>query len=173
MILIYTPKLTGRIKYTFKLVFYEFLLLKTFQLTTEKQEYLDFKGPKFSYSPQKIDEGLHFSSSGLLSEIGIKEQDVKFSNKNSFPVLYSLSKESALDFDVFAAVFFMLVRYEEYLPHQRDKYDRFEPTTSIAFQHGFLKTAVVDRWMIKLREVLKQHFPSLDFGTKKYQYIPT
>lgn len=173
MILIYTPKLTNRIKYTFKLVFYEFLLLKTYQLTSDKKEYIEFQGPKFSYAPLKINDGLHFHSCNLLFEIGIKEQDIKFSNKNAFPVLYSINKDSALDFDVFAAVFFMLVRYEEYLPHQRDKYDRFEPTTSIAFQHGFLKTAVVDRWLLKLKEILAQHFPNLDFGKKKYHYIPT
>lgn len=173
MILIYTAKITNRIRYTFRTVFYDYILYKDYALTTEKEKFLSHDGPKFTYSTEAIGGHLHFQAKELLYETGIKEQDILFSKIEKIPVLYTLSKPSALGFDVFAAVFYMLVRYEEYLPHQRDKYDRFEPTSSIAFQHGFLKKAVVDRWLILFKQKLLQSFPDLDFPEKKYNYIPT
>ena len=173
MILIFTPKITNRIRYTFRRVFYDYLLYKDFKVVSDMEKFLDHPGAKFTYSKEPIEGILHFHSKDLLIETGIKEQDLLFSHIDKIPVLFTLSKQSALGFDVFAAVFFMLVRYEEYLPHQRDKFDRFEPTSSIAFQHGFLKKAVVDRWLLMFRQKLLQSFPNLVFPQKKYNYIPT
>lgn len=173
MILIFTPKITNRIRYTFKTVFHEYLLFRDFQLTDDQEKFLSHQGPKFTYAKEAIGSSPHFQSKELLFETGIKEQDLLFGHIDKLPVLFMVSKPSLLGFDIFSAVFFMLARYEEYLPHQRDKYDRFEPTSSIAFQHGFLKKAVVDRWMILLKSKLLLTFPSLSFPERKYHYIPT
>ena len=61
-------------------------------------------------------------------------------------------------FDIFAASFYLLSRYEEFLPHVKDDYGRFLATESIAFKHDFLKQPVVDIWAYKLKSVLEEKF---------------
>ncbi len=43
-------------------------------------------------------------------------------------------------FDIFAASFYLLSRYEEYLPHEKDMYGRYAHTNSLAFREHFLIT---------------------------------
>ena len=38
---------------------------------------------------------------------------------------FEQTENSALPFDVFAAGFYLLSRYEEYLPHIKDRFHRF------------------------------------------------
>ena len=50
----------------------------------------------------------------------------------------------------------MLSRYEEYLPHIKDEYGRFEAKESLAFKYGFLEIPIVDKWVQILKiEILK------------------
>ena len=54
--------------------------------------------------------------------------------------------DSDLPFDIFAASFFLVSRYEEYLDYQPDEYGRFQASSSLAFRNGFLGIPVVDLW---------------------------
>ena len=173
MLLIYTPKITSRSKYTFKTVFKTFLKYNDYKLTLNLDEFVHHSGPKFSYAPRAIEKELHFSSSGLLEQVGIKEQSVTLGKYKEVPTLFTNGNASALPYDLFAASFFMLSRYEEYLPHRRDEYDRFTAKESIAMQHNFLQIAVVDRWVMQLKELLQVEFKELVFPKREYKYIPT
>jgi|GEM_PF-6517122 len=52
-------------------------------------------------------------------------------------------------FDVFALIFALLSRYEEYVYEgPLDRHGRFPPEASVAVQHDFLHRAVVDRWVM-------------------------
>jgi len=50
--------------------------------------------------------------------------------------------EGHFDFDIFAASFYLLSRYEEYLPHTKDMYGRFAHENAIAFKEGFLNNCI-------------------------------
>ena len=78
-----------------------------------------------------------------------------------------------MNFDVFAASFFLLSRYEECLPHIRDKYNRFEASESIGFKNDFLTEPVVDQWLLRIRGILSAKYPELSFKKRTYQFIST
>lgn len=171
-LLIYLPKLTSRNRYAIKTVLKSYLKFVDFEFTTDLEKYGEYKDPKFSYAPKSI-EGVHFTAMGLLEQRGINEQSVSLGEFQDGPTLFSHKRPSALPFDPFAAIFFMISRYEEYLPHLRDKYDRFTSKDCIAKQHNFLHIAVVDRWAMAVAEVLQSNFPELRFGQRKFEYIST
>ena len=66
------------------------------------------------------------------------------------PIFFISNNNSDLPFDPFAASFYLISRYEEYLPCVKDQHDRYPATNSLAYQEGFLQQPVVDKWVIKL-----------------------
>ena len=64
----------------------------------------------------------------------------------------------------------MLSRYEEYLPYVKDTHGRFPPMESLAYRHNFLELPVVDIWIAKFFELLKERFPDLVSRGRKYQF---
>ena len=61
---------------------------------------------------------------------------------------------SVFPFDPFAASFFMISRYEEYLPHIKDIHGRFEAKESLAFKNNFLEKPIVDIWINLIKKEL-------------------
>ncbi|MCC7301452.1 MAG: polysaccharide deacetylase family protein [Bacteroidia bacterium] len=171
-ILIYTPALTPRLKYIFHFIFRDVLSMPI-RFTTESHEFVLFTGPKFSYAPQPLGDELFFQSRNILTENGINEQNITVTEWEGLKIFFSTGKASALPFDPFAASFYLVSRYEEYLPYLRDLYDRFETKESLAFQNGFIRQPVVDRYAGKIRDTLTARFPTLHFPDRKYSYIST
>jgi hypothetical protein len=117
---------------------------------------------------------LHFKSVGLLHETGVKDQNIRVLENEQGKCFYvHNSQESELNFDVFSASFFLLSRYEECLPHLRDHYNRFEATESLAYQHGFLTEPVVDQWMLRLKQIIADKYPEIQFKKREYRFIST
>ncbi len=170
--LAYTHKISPRNRYMFRLFFQE-LLGTNCSLTESKAEFDEYEGPKFSYSPSALGEELHFESVPLLFESGIKEQHVTVSDWKGGKIFFPTGKKSALPFDPFAASFYLVSRYEEYLPHIRDSHDRFDAKESLAWKNGFLTIPVVNQWALMVAEVLQKHFPGLVFPGQKYAYVST
>lgn len=173
MLLIYTHKITKRVKFTFKLIFGQILGLE-FDLTSNADKYIAYGGPKFTYSNSRFGKELFFQSSDLLFQTGVEGQELSvFSfekNKAFFPVY---SNQSALPFDAFAASFFLVSRYEEYLPYMRDRFGRFDAPQSVASKHEFLRKPLVNIWAYKIRDILKVSFPELIFGIRKFNFVST
>ena len=69
--------------------------------------------------------------------------------------------EGDYPFDIFSAVFYLLSRYEEYLPHKKDMYGRYAHENSLAFKEGFLNLPLINIWLEDFKNVLKKKFPSL------------
>jgi hypothetical protein len=149
------------------------LLFADFEVTADLEKYKNHQGPKFSYGPKPIEDGLHFMASGLLEQKGIKEQNITIGSFQDLITLFAHKQSAALPYDPFSAIFYMISRYEEYLPHMLDSYDRFTATESLAKKNDFLHIAVVDRWADQLKSVIKQRFPALNFQKRQYKYIPT
>jgi hypothetical protein len=144
------------------------------KLTTDASEFEQYNGPKFSYGASVNDDILFFASNGLLFESIIKAREMRHFNFEGglvfFPVL---NKNTALPFDMFAATFYMVSRFEEYLPHIRDKHNRYLAAHSDAFQQGYLHKPLVNIWSLKLKEILLDRFPELSIKTPEYTFIPT
>ena len=173
MLLIYTSKKTNRLNYIFRLIFNE-LLGAEFSFTTDKDEFEKFDGPKLNYSEEAFGDELYIASRKLLFEKGIIEQDFKFIDFEGINVFFhTFKKKSVLPFDPFAASFYLLSRYEEYLPYMKDLYGRFDAAESIAFQQGFLHKPVVNIWVKKIKQIIQDKYPKFETNEPKYEFIPT
>ncbi len=170
-LLIYCPKVTPRIKYIFNFIFKE-VLLCDFEFTSILEDFKNSKLPKFSYADKIVDNELHFRCDSFLTQHSLEPLKIEhtfFGNQN---VPFTVNN-SALPFDVFAASFYFLSRYEEYLPFDADEHDRFPAEYSLQYQLDLLKTPVIDGWAMILKNLLLKKFPSLIFGKRKFQFTPT
>ncbi len=75
------------------------------------------------------------------------------------PAFFTTGKSSILPFDLFAATFFLISRYEEYLPYTADQHNRYPADQSIITRMGLLDKPIVDIWINKFGEVLQNLFP--------------
>ncbi|MCX6233510.1 MAG: polysaccharide deacetylase family protein [Bacteroidetes bacterium] len=173
MLLIHAIKITSRLEYTLKLVFNELLGIK-YTITTNHEDFKSFTGPKFIYATESFDEGLFFAATDLLFETGIRNHELKFFPLDDSVAFFQVDdNRSALPFDPFAASFYLVSRYEEYLPNNRDNHNRFSATESIAYQQHFLNKPLVNIWSKKIAGILSERYPELDFPEKQFHFIPT
>lgn len=155
MILVYTHKVTNRLSYTFQTVFEQILKIPV-SFTDDINFYLSCKTTKLSYTTKAIDDGLYFPSASLLFEEDIKSQNTAAIPQADGTVgLFETPTNKYFNFDVFATVFYLISRYEEYLPHQKDKYGRFLATESFAFKNNCLELPIVNIWAEKLLNLLQ------------------
>lgn len=172
MLLVYSHRITERVRYALDLHLRTLLGLE-YDLTDNSEQYLGHQGPKFSYGPEALGDAPWFASHGLLFERGVKSQEIEIHDFRGTKMFFPVESGSALPFDVFAASFYMVTRYEEYLPFLKDEHGRFPASQSIAVQHGFLHQAVVNRWNLALKELLQEQFPELPFREKQFRFVPT
>jgi hypothetical protein len=172
LLLIHTHTVTHRNKYAFNLIFKDILGVD-FALTSDRALFKEHKGAKISYTHIPVGDELFFCSRNLLFETGITDQNILIFEHNNTKVFYPTGKNSALPFDVFAASFYLVSRYEEYLPHIRDEHDRFEAKNSVAYANGFLRIPVVNIYAQWVKSLILKAFPSYSFPEKKYSFVST
>ncbi len=173
MILIFVPKITRRIRYIFRLVFGTLYGTES-SFTTNRDEYDAFDGAKFSYGPTSYPDSVWFESAKLLFETGIKNTDVQYIEYDGIKCLFPVCHSSAaLPYDPFAAAFYMVTRYEEYLPYRKDQHGRFAASESLAYRFGFLQQPVVNIWASHVKRLLLTMFPQIRFRDQQYRFIPT
>ncbi len=160
-ILIYVPKITPRINYTFRQLCKRILGFDI-NFTTKIETFIAYKGVKFSYTNQRLGNEVFIQSCDLLTEQGVNDIEISVSKWQGESYFFKTSSQSDIPYDIFAASFFLLTRYEEYLPHVKDELGEFPADTSLAFQNNFLQKPVIDIWMSKFREVLSEKFDAIE-----------
>lgn len=169
MLLVYTHKITNRFSYITKHIFVHLLGIDIV-LTTKVEDFIKHTGPKITYTKQPLQNEFFVRSNDLLFEQGINDIDIIVQDWDGVPCFFKTDERSAIPYDIFSASFFLLSRYEEYLPHVKDDLGRFPPKTSLAFQNHFLELPVVDLWVVKFLGVLKTRFPEIVVKPKKYRF---
>jgi hypothetical protein len=145
-----------------------------YQFTSDKDEFLRYQGPKINYSEKAFSKEIYFKSTELLFEKEIETTDVIVTEHEGIPGLFPVYDEkSSIPFDPFASVFYMLSRYEEYLPYRKDEHGRFHAHESLAYKHKFLRKPVVNIWAYLIRRILKKRYPELQFRRRSFSFIPT
>ena len=170
--LIYTPNITNRIRYIFQTIFVD-VWNTSYELTDDLIRFQNHDGPKLNYSMRILQEELFVECHDLLGEKGISDQEIHITKWEGLPVFFQTSSYSSLPFDVFAASFYLLSRYEEYLPHIRDNHERFMAKESLAFQHGFLQKPLVNLWLQKLLFLIQQAHPDFRPQGSEFKFIST
>ena len=114
--------------------------------------------------------GMNYSFKALilLLEQGLSDVEVKVQKWELTKCFFAVSDNSDLPFDIFSASFYLLSRYEEYLPHVKDEFGRFPASESLAFKKDFIKSPVVDIWAYKFKALLLNKFPEIEFKTRNY-----
>ncbi len=161
MLLVYTHKITPRIRYIFKHVF-ENMLMINFNLTSKVEIFVAHSGPKLSYSKKSLGDELFIKSHLLLFEQGVTPQKLKLDFWDDLPIFFKTNADSDFPFDIFAASFFLLSRYEECLPYLKTDKGHFDPSQSVSSEFDFLELPIVDLWVSKFQKKLSSTFNEID-----------
>ena len=171
-ILVYSSRLSPRLKYIFDLILHDLIGLD-YVFCRNTDEFARYNGPKLSYGDHQISDEPFFFASRILFEKGIEDQQINVFEWKGWPVFFGTHPKYIIPFDLFAASFYLVSRYEEYLPHIKDEHMRFSPQQSLAFQKGFLGKPLVNIWAKELKKILSERYPSLEFSEHHYRYIST
>ena len=172
MLLVYSHKITPRLTYIFKHFFVRILQIPVV-FTTKVDEFVAHNGPKITYTKNPLGSEFFIRSQGLLFEQGINDVEVIVSTWDEVPCFFYEGESSTIPFDIFSASFYLITRYEEYLPHVQDIHERFPADESLAFKNDFLEKPVIDIWAFKFLELLKEKFPNYEFKKREYNQIST
>lgn len=165
---IYSDKITPRLQYIVNTLFAGVEV----KLTSSSTEFYKYGGPKINYSSKRFsnDEFL-ICPIGLLFQNNITSQKITCSEWDGLKMFFQTKGD--IPFDFFSASFYLLSRYEEYLPHKKDIYGRFAHEESIAFKEEFLQLPLVNLWQQKFWELLQQKFAIVQMPQSSFSFQPT
>jgi hypothetical protein len=115
----------------------------------------------------------------LKSETLLFESDIKneLPDSNEYylnlPQFFSTTKNSFLPYDLFATAFYFATRYEEYIPHEVDKHQRFQAEQGLSFKYQILNKPFLHILIQDFADKLKQQFPQLEFKKRAYNFLST
>ncbi len=170
--LIYAHQTSARLQYICKFIFGEQLGIG-YSLTIDSESFKEHDGPKINYSDLEMDANVFtLKNHPLLFEKDIREQPVSCLEHNGNKAFFK-TEGSDYPFDILAASFYLLSRYEEYLPHTKDQYGRYAHENSLAFKEGFLHTALVNRWLMDFAVALQAKFPEQNIIRPAFSFTPS
>ena len=167
---IYTLETTPRLQFIADFIFREILGLSC-EIVTDRRRL--GKYPVINYSGIKLPGSFTISPVRLLFETGVNCQEIRVDYWKDLPVFFQSSDNSDLPFDIFAASFFLVTRYEEYYTSETDKFGRFPSACSLASRHGFLGIPVIDLWARELARSLVKRFVNITFRRNEFKSILT
>ena len=176
MIYIYSNIVTSRIRYSCEVIF-KYILNIDFQFV-DKEHFLTFNNsPKINYSQEYIPESIWIKPHSLLFETDIRFQEIAVSFLAGVPYFFKTMdtkfEGSQIPYDIFASTFYLVSRYEEYLPFTPDNHGRFSAMKSLAYKSHFLHLPVVHFWSDVLKNRISKfqtdHFPPLS----RYKHLNT
>jgi len=145
-----------------------------YQLTDSTDLFAQAHYPKISYTQKQVGNERFIWQHPIMLETEICRQSIEISEYKGEPVFFHSPRQtSLLPFDIFALVFYLISRYEEYLPFEKDCFGRFPDTQSLAYQAGFLQKPLADILILKLAEKLQSIFPDFHYQKSQFQYIAT
>jgi hypothetical protein len=170
--ILYTDTVTPRLKYIVNFIG-NTLFNDSIQITTNATQFNKAIGAKINYSTTTFSTAcLHIVPHSLLFETSIQPQIIYCQLQGRTTVFFANVK-SDLGFDVFAASFYLLTRYEEYLPHTKDHYGRYAHTNALAYKENFLHQPLINYWLEALKKIVQEKFPQQLFKPPIFNFTPT
>ncbi len=148
-----------------------------FSITIDSEEFRNYKGVKINYSDADIHSAqgvnaFNIQGNSLLFDEIIIRQDIICFDVNGYKAFFR-THNSDFPFDIFAASFYLLTRYEEYLPHEKDMYGRYAHENSLAFKEGFLNLPLINIWVKEFAKRLKEKFSTFNPKLSTFSFQPT
>ncbi|PWS28139.1 hypothetical protein DHW03_11340 [Pedobacter yonginense] len=169
-LIIFSTLLTPRIKYIFNFIFKDILKAEV-EFTGNSEYFLQSEHVKITYGDEPLADELFFKATSLLLSNKIEEFSLKTTLFGEYQVPFPV-KDSLLPFDVFAASFFILSRYEEYL-HQKTSSDDFSVSKSHQLKWKILDRPIIDEWALILKNIILKKHSGFKFFDKKFVQQPT
>ena len=172
MLLIYSHTISPRLQYICNFIFTEQLGIE-FKFSIDSEYFRNYTGVKFNYSNSRISPDEFFIlNHALLFEHGIQQQNTECFTINNNKAFFK-TEESDFCFDILAASFYLLSRYEEYLPHEKDMYGRYAHENSLAFKKGFLNLPIINFWLKDFVAALILKYPIVNYQLPAFNFLPT
>lgn len=169
--ILFSSIITPRLQYIAGFVGKE-LTGQDIQITSDANAYNAYQGIRINYSNERIGaDECWLKPHTLLFETDIREQPITCFEINGRKAFFKT--EGDFHFDIFAASFYLLSRYEEYLPHQKDAYGRYDYQNSLAYRESFLNQPLVNYWIKDFRTIIEAKFPSFSLYPSSFTFIPT
>jgi hypothetical protein len=169
-VIVYSRADVPRLRYIAGIILGDILGLQ-WEIATDRRKL--GRRPVINYSDAELSGSFSISPAGLLFESGLDQPDITIGKWKELPVFFMSDVPSDLPFDLFAASFFLVTRYEEYLEHIPDRHGRYKFTSSVAYRNGFLDRPVVDLWVREFAMLLVKKFRNLVFRRNDYQPLLT
>lgn len=169
--IVFANTITPRLTYILDFISNE-IYCKPFLVTTDEQQFTAYEGAKINYSDKQVHHtAFWLPPHTLLFEKGVKSQVTECIEWNQGKIFFTTGGD--FPFDVFAASFYLLSRYEEYGSYQKDMYGRYAHENSLAFKEGFLSIPLVNQWLQLFSKSLNQKFPFLSARKNTFRFLPT
>ena len=176
--IVFVPHITPRHRYVFDHIFVRGMGI-SYSLCSDLDVFNSSQDPvKLAYSPSRLQSPafptgcLFFCASGLLEERDIRPQSLAVMQVDGLPIFFQV-ENGALSFDPFASSFYLLSRYEEYLPFTPDSHGRFPAEASLAVRCGFLQIPVVDHYIRLVARVIHKEHPEIAIDEPKFKGLST
>jgi hypothetical protein len=154
IILVHT--ITPRLRYISHFIGQQ-LIGEAFELVTDPHVFRQSDSPKINYTGDRISvDDFWIQPHGLLFETNHTAQMIKCFETNGHKAFFPTAGD--LPFDIFAATFYLLSRYEEYGPHQKDMYGRYAHENSLAYKENFLHQPLINLWLIDFKKAIQKKF---------------
>lgn len=171
MPLLYTEQTSPRLEYITN--FIQSIIGETISITTDKELFTQADDVKISYTNEAIcNKAYHIQPQGLLFQNTIEPIDIKVTTCRQL-ICFFASQNDSHGFDIFSAIFYLITRYEEYLPHEKDSYGRYAHTNSVAYQHQFLHLPLVNIWLNDFAKQLQSQFSPFTIHFSPFTFTPT
>ena len=153
-------------------VLFQRLLRVEYRITDDITEFLEYHGAKFSYGDESIGK-IHFFAHTLLFEKDVHEQKIEAVVWKDYTLFFPTA-DSLLPFDPFAVAFYLVSRYEEYLPCKHlDEHGRFCITSSVAYQHGFYRKPMLHIIAKEIGDIIQTKYPEFTYRLPEFSMLHT
>jgi hypothetical protein len=142
-------------------------------ITSNESEFADSKLIKINYSSKPFDNSLQIVPHSVLFDYGVKDYLIEVHSNETYYKYFFKNTSGDVPFDMFGAAFWLVSRYEEYLPFKANKYNVFDFRSSLAWQNDFLDKPLVNMWCAGITKALQQKFPSMVLQPIKFSAITT
>ncbi len=169
--LIFSHSITPRLQYIgdFLARYYEL----PFRFTSDEENYLKSDiSCKINYSYHRITGAeIWIHPHALLFESAVHPVKIECFQHNTYKAFFKTEGDTT--FDLLAATFYLISRYEEYLPSKKDAFGRYAHESSLAFKQGFLNQPVVNMWLEDFRNLLSKRNAQFSSRGSQFSFVPT
>lgn len=169
--IILVNKKNNRLNYVCDFIFHQALLCN-YVITDDGNEFKSSSLNKINYTSSVTEDCFQIHPSGFLDKNGVDESLPPIKSDKSIPYFFP-QQSGDISFDIFAAVFYFISRYEEWQKFVKDRHGRFEERNSVLYKLSALKKPLVDIWIQEFKTALGNKFSKVVFPQREFKFIST